>query len=136
MPPTLKVPPTPAESVKPMETVALKLPVNPSVRLPEWKPAVVRDRMPVTLAPTWASMPSVTGTGPTMIGSPFGATFYSISGFYAIHVLIGLSILAASFTGSRRAKLGLASLFIHFLNLIWLLLWPTLYWLSTDLKEL
>lgn len=65
----------------------------------------------------------------------FGATFYILTGFHGLHVLVGIFLqmlmLARSFIRGNYNKshfgVGATSLFWHFVNVIWIILFSLLY---------
>ncbi len=66
----------------------------------------------------------------------FGATFYTLTGFHGLHVFIGLTLLFLSyvrvtkgrdFTPQWATPLTAASLYWHFVNVVWVLLFVLVY---------
>jgi cytochrome c oxidase subunit 3 len=52
--------------------------------------------------------------------------YYGMTGLHALHVLAGLVILGALFRAEER-KLELGALYWHFVDVVWLFLWPAFY---------
>lgn len=65
--------------------------------------------------------------------SGYGSIFYALTGLHALHVLVGLGVLAALFAASFRAggpsarRLRLGSTYWHAMAAIWLVLFVVLY---------
>jgi heme/copper-type cytochrome/quinol oxidase subunit 3 len=65
----------------------------------------------------------------------FGTTFFTVTGFHGLHVLIGLVLLAALFAGGvawrgREPRASLVenlSLYWHFVDAVWLVVFPVVY---------
>jgi cytochrome c oxidase subunit III len=66
----------------------------------------------------------------------FGSAFYSLTGFHGLHVFVGLTILtfcyvrltrARDFTPASHAPLGAGSLYWHFVDVVWILLFILVY---------
>ncbi|NJK33985.1 MAG: heme-copper oxidase subunit III [Oscillatoriales cyanobacterium SM2_2_1] len=66
----------------------------------------------------------------------FGSTFYILTGFHGLHVLIGLTLIAAVLgrslkPGHYRAEshfgIAAASIYWHFVDIIWIVLFVLLY---------
>lgn len=71
-------------------------------------------------------------------GSPlFGGTFFLITGLHMFHVITGIVYLAVVALGYRRGKWGpedveVAGLYWHFVDLVWMFVFPLIYLLSTS----
>jgi cytochrome c oxidase subunit 3 len=65
----------------------------------------------------------------------FGSTFYTLTGFHGAHVLAGLGFMAIVATRARRGLISrehhtaveAASYYWHFVDVVWLFLFSTLY---------
>jgi len=66
----------------------------------------------------------------------FGSVFYSLTGLHGLHVFVGLCLLTMCYVRSRRAKdftptrftvLGAASLYWHFVDVVWVILFGLVY---------
>ena len=70
---------------------------------------------------------------PMMIpsGNMWASTYFLMTGFHAIHVVVGLIIFAFAFPmklDERRANfIENAGLYWHFVDLVWIFLFPLLY---------
>ena len=64
-------------------------------------------------------------------GSMWASTYFLLTGFHAIHVLVGLIVFAVLLTyrlGPRQAgMIENAGLYWHFVDLVWIFLFPLLY---------
>ncbi|CAM2159048.1 cytochrome-c oxidase (plasmid) [Pararobbsia alpina] len=65
----------------------------------------------------------------------YGSLYFTITGFHMAHVLIGLVVLAflllwtalGYFDAGRNAALRIGGLYWHFVDVVWLLIYSTLY---------
>ncbi len=66
----------------------------------------------------------------------FGATFFTLTGFHGAHVFVGLTLLtfayirvkrAGDFSPSFSTPLNAASLYWHFVDVVWVLLFILVY---------
>ncbi len=68
-------------------------------------------------------------------GSKYGSVFYALTWFHALHVLAGLGVLAAILVGALRGRytaekhtaVRLGALFWHFVDVVWVLLFLSVY---------
>jgi len=69
-------------------------------------------------------------------GDPmFGGTFYALTGMHMLHVLTGvvaLGVMAARLARGRTTSEGIeiAGLYWHFVDLVWMFLFPLVYLIS------
>jgi cytochrome c oxidase subunit III len=69
-------------------------------------------------------------------GTPlFGATFFTCTGLHMLHVTIGVGVLAVVAAGFKKGKypadyVEIAGLYWHFVDLVWMFLFPLIYLLS------
>jgi cytochrome c oxidase subunit III len=74
----------------------------------------------------WLRLPIVIPGGPL-----WSSTYFLLTGFHAIHVLVGLIVFFLMlFTTLNRSKAGLVEnvgLYWHFVDLVWIFLFPLLY---------
>jgi cytochrome c oxidase subunit 3 len=76
----------------------------------------------------------------TMSDSVFGSVFYMTTGFHGFHVLIGTTFLIICafrvfknhFTAEHHVGLEAAIWYWHFVDVVWLFLFVTLYWWGSD----
>ncbi len=66
----------------------------------------------------------------------FAETFCLLSGYHALHLLAGLPYLFRIAARPEQSDAGAAALFVHFTNLVWLLIFVSVYMLGTDLEGL
>lgn len=57
----------------------------------------------------------------------FAQIYYLITGFHALHVALGLVLFSVSFFKSQQHHLADYARYWHFTDLIWLMIFPTLY---------
>ena len=76
------------------------------------------------------------GLGFTPQDQAFGGAFYTLTGFHGAHVLVGLTLLtfcfirikrANDFTVARHAPLAASSVYWHFVDVVWILLYILVY---------
>lgn len=69
-------------------------------------------------------------------GAPlFGATFYTLTGFHGLHVLVGVIYLACIFVGGRKRlaltayheRVEIAGLYWHFVDVVWIFVFTCVY---------
>lgn len=73
--------------------------------------------------------------GLTLTGNLFGMTFYTLTGFHGAHVTVGIMWLIAAllkarsgtFHGDNYIPLEVAGLYWHFVDLVWVFLFPIVY---------
>jgi len=71
--------------------------------------------------------------------SVYGSTFYMLTGFHGFHVFIGTCFLTVCwlrlyknhFTQERHLGFEFAAWYWHFVDVVWLFLFVTLYWLGS-----
>nr|DAZ91307.1 TPA_asm: COX3 [Baikalogammarus pullus] len=72
----------------------------------------------------------------TLADSVYGSAFFVATGFHGLHVIIGTTFLfvcllrlnSASFSTSRHTGLEAAIWYWHFVDVVWLFLYVTIYW--------
>ncbi|MFV3131501.1 cytochrome c oxidase subunit 3 [Niveispirillum sp. KHB5.9] len=57
----------------------------------------------------------------------FAQIYYLITGFHALHVALGLVLFSLSFLKSQQLYLADYARYWHFTDMIWLMIFPTLY---------
>ena len=71
-----------------------------------------------------------------LAGSPLvGATFFSITGLHLLHVISGVAVIAVIALGLRRRRydaghLEITGLYWHFVDLVWMFVFPLVYLLN------
>jgi heme/copper-type cytochrome/quinol oxidase subunit 3 len=73
--------------------------------------------------------------GTTVSRNLFGTTFFTLTGFHGAHVIIGLIILgtvfgltlAGEFQGPRSAGVDAASIYWHFVDGVWVVIYSVIY---------
>jgi cytochrome c oxidase subunit 3 len=83
-------------------------------------------------AVAWAGL---WATGLTTRSGPFGSVFYMLTAFHALHVVVGLLLLAWLLPRAARRLLSarshpaatLVAMFWHFVGVVWLLIYATVY---------
>ena len=80
--------------------------------------------------------PTEISHGYTIHEGPFWQLYYAATGLHAVHVLLGLFVFAAilvMYMGNWRPlhtlrnSLELTALYWHFVDIVWLFLWPLFY---------
>jgi cytochrome c oxidase subunit 3 len=67
----------------------------------------------------------------------FGATFFAITGLHMFHVFTGaiyLGIVAARANKLKHEDVEISGLYWHFVDLVWMFVFPMIYLLSIDFK--
>nr|QNV47325.1 cytochrome c oxidase subunit III [Ricania speculum] len=72
----------------------------------------------------------------TIADSIYGSTFYMMTGFHGLHVIIGTIFLAVCFSRSKNMHFSLkhhmgfeaAAWYWHFVDVVWLFLYISVYW--------
>jgi cytochrome c oxidase subunit 3/cytochrome o ubiquinol oxidase subunit 3 len=65
----------------------------------------------------------------------FGSTFYTLTGFHGTHVTVGViwlgTLLVQAFRGKltpeKAILLEIAALYWHFVDVVWIVIFPTVY---------
>ena len=65
----------------------------------------------------------------------YGSLFYTLTVFHALHVLVGLGLLASllpgalsnTYTPKKHGRLHVIGMFWHFVDLVWFLIFVSLY---------
>jgi cytochrome c oxidase subunit III len=77
----------------------------------------------------------------TFTANPWGVpafswAYFGLTGFYGIHVLVGVVYLMVLAVKIKTVDAGSAALFVHFSNLVWLIILFGVYFASADLQGL
>lgn len=102
------------------------------------KPAVLKGWLIVTivlgavfLAGQGTEYGRLIGDNITLNGSVFGASFYTLTGFHGLHVVIGLIILLIvlilAFLGDSRSAIRTIAPYWHFVDVVWLFVFTVVY---------
>jgi cytochrome c oxidase subunit 3 len=75
------------------------------------------------------------GLDVTISGNVFGSAFFTLTGFHGLHVFIGLIVLAivfamiasGKFTSIRRTTFESAAIYWHFVDVVWIFVFLTVY---------
>ena len=70
------------------------------------------------------------------LATHFGATFFALTGFHALHVVVGVVYMTAVAAKLRQSDVGACALFVHFTNAMWLILFVSIYLTGADLQGL
>jgi len=78
---------------------------------------------------------SLYGHGVTLNGSLFGSTFFTLTGFHGLHVLIGLIWALSTLYGALRGRYAadryegveVFGLYWHFVDVVWIVLFTIIY---------
>ena len=96
----------------------------------EWKHLLDEGLRPFSLPKEW--MEKWPGASPL-----FGATFFGITGLHMFHVLTGaiyLAVVAARVNKLKHEDVEISGLYWHFVDLVWMFVFPLIYLLSIDFK--
>ena len=66
----------------------------------------------------------------------FGQTYFALTAFQFLHVFVGTLYLISVAARIREHDLAIAAMFVHFSNLLWLILFPALVLSAIDLQGL
>jgi heme/copper-type cytochrome/quinol oxidase subunit 3 len=77
----------------------------------------------------------LSGRGVTFSTNLFGSTFYTLTGFHGLHVLMGLIALGTLFTLASQGRLGevkpagfeAVSMYWHFVDAVWVVIFSAVY---------
>ena len=96
----------------------------------EWKHLLDEGLRPFSLPKEWVEK----WPGATPL---FGATFFGITGLHMFHVLTGaiyLAVVAARVNKLKHEDVEISGLYWHFVDLVWMFVFPLIYLLSIDFK--
>jgi cytochrome c oxidase subunit 3 len=76
--------------------------------------------------------------GLTLSAGPYGTTYYTLTGFHGAHVFGGVIMLAVilyrgmagQFSSRHHDMVEATSIYWHFVDVVWIALYTTLYWLK------
>ena len=78
-----------------------------AVKLVEWTHHVHQGQLPTT-------------------GGPW-TLYFTMTGLHAVHVIVGLAVLSYLAIGMDEVRLTNGALYWHFVDVVWLFLWPMFY---------
>jgi cytochrome c oxidase subunit 3 len=96
----------------------------------EWLHLIGEGLRPFALPTEWAER----WPGSTPL---FGATFFGITGLHMFHVLTGcvyLLVVAGRVNKLKHEDVEISGLYWHFVDLVWMFVFPMIYLLSVDAK--
>ena len=99
------------------------------LHLYEWKRLIDDGLRPFRLA---HHMAEKWPTAPPL----FGASFFSITGLHMFHVLTGimyLGFIALRLRKTRHEDVEISGLYWHFVDLVWMFVFPLIYLMSVDM---
>jgi heme/copper-type cytochrome/quinol oxidase subunit 3 len=78
--------------------------------------------------------------GLTLSTSPFGSSFFVLTGFHGAHVTVGILMLlslvgmsmAGQITQSESLKVELIGLYWHFVDIVWIIIFTVVYLIPTE----
>ncbi len=93
----------------------------------EWKHLIGENLAPFELPEEW--LKAWPGASPL-----FGSTFFGITGLHMFHVLTGVIYLGVVATRIKKLNddVEVAGLYWHFVDLVWMFVFPLIYLLSVD----
>lgn len=102
------------------------------------RPAVLKGWLIVTivlgaifLAGQGTEYGRLIGDNITINGSVFGASFFTLTGFHGLHVLVGLImlliILALAFLGDAKSGIRIIAPYWHFVDVVWIFVFTVVY---------
>ena len=99
------------------------------LHLIEWKHLIDEGLRPFSLAHDWAER---WPQAPPL----FGASFFAITGLHMFHVLTGvlyLGVIALRIRRVRHEDVEISGLYWHFVDLVWMFVFPLIYLMSVDI---
>ena len=99
-----------------------------ALHLVEWRHLILEGLRPFELPKEWVER----WPGSTPL---FGATFFGITGMHMLHVFTGciyLSVVAGRVNKLRHEDIEISGLYWHFVDLVWMFVFPMIYLLSID----
>jgi cytochrome c oxidase subunit 3 len=103
------------------------------LHLIEWNHLYSEGMRPFSLPEHWVTtFTTVDGRLPSPL---FGATFFTITGLHMFHVASGivyLAVVAARVKKLNHEDIEISGLYWHFVDLVWMFVFPLIYILSVD----
>lgn len=107
------------------------------LHLYEWRHLMSEGMRPFSLPAEWIKVFSAAdGTPPSVL---FGATFFTITGLHMFHVFTGtvyLGVVAGRVKKLKHEDVEISGLYWHFVDLVWMFVFPLIYILSVDVHHL
>jgi cytochrome c oxidase subunit 3 len=104
------------------------------LHLLEWNHLIAEGLRPFSLPVEWITRYSAAdGTPPSPL---FGATFFTITGLHMFHVFTGviyLAVVAARIKKLKHEDVEISGLYWHFVDLVWMFVFPLIYIMSVDI---
>ena len=104
------------------------------LHLIEWNHLIAEGLRPFSLPAEWITHYSAAdGTPPSPL---FGATFFTITGLHMFHVFTGvlyLGVIAARIKKLKHEDVEISGLYWHFVDLVWMFVFPLIYIMSVDI---
>jgi cytochrome c oxidase subunit III len=105
------------------------------LHLIEWNHLISEGLRPFSLPAEWVhKYATADGTLPSPL---FGATFFTITGLHMFHVATGalyLAIVSARINKLKHEDVEISGLYWHFVDLVWMFVFPLIYILSVDIS--
>jgi cytochrome c oxidase subunit III len=103
----------------------------------EWRHLIGEGLRPFFLPAEWVTKyAAADGTPPSPL---FGATFFTITGLHMFHVFSGtiyLAVVALRVKKITHEDVEISGLYWHFVDLVWMFVFPMIYILSVDVTGL
>ena len=104
------------------------------LHLIEWNHLISDGLRPFSLPAEWVTRYAAPdGTLPSPL---FGATFFTITGLHMFHVFTGtiyLAVVAARVNKLKHEDVEISGLYWHFVDLVWMFVFPLIYIMSVDI---
>ncbi len=104
------------------------------LHLYEWNHLIHQGLTPFSLPAQWVTQyTTADGTLPSPL---FGATFFAITGLHMFHVFTGaiyLAVVAARVKKLKHEDIEISGLYWHFVDLVWMFVFPLIYIMSVHI---
>ncbi|HEX8098223.1 MAG TPA: cytochrome c oxidase subunit 3 [Pyrinomonadaceae bacterium] len=103
------------------------------LHLIEWRHLIEDGLRPFALPEHWVTRFAQGGVEPTPL---FGATFFAITGLHMFHVFTGalyLAVVALRVNKLKHEDVEISGLYWHFVDLVWMFVFPLIYLMSVDM---
>lgn len=105
------------------------------LHLIEWNHLIQEGLTPFSLPAEWVT--KYTAADGTLPSPLFGATFFAITGLHMFHVATGtiyLAVVAARVKKLKHEDVEISGLYWHFVDLVWMFVFPLIYILSVHVE--